>query len=98
MGTPLTDIVHETLHRTMQRISDLYGMPDEVVQIFVAIEREIKLEYASLRITISPPRQDPAQKAAAITRDYLADLPVEEVASRHGISRRSVYNYLKRRD
>jgi hypothetical protein len=98
MGTSLTDIVREALQRTMRRIADLYGMPDEVAKIFHLVEREIKLEFASQRLTISPPRVDPAQKAAAVTRDYLADLPVEEVASRHGISRRSVYNYLKRRD
>lgn len=96
MGKKVTDIVHEILQRAMTRIAERYGLPDEVADIFNLIESEMKLEYGGQRVTVHPPRPDPQKKAAAVARDYLADIPIEEISSRHGISRRTLYRYLKR--
>lgn len=91
------DIVHEILERVRARIAEAYGLPEEVADIIGLVEREAKIEFGGQRVTVSPPRADPERKAAAITRDYLSGADVDDVASRHGISRRTMYRYLKRR-
>lgn len=68
------------------------------------LEREWKREEAAVRQEVGgdrvyiqkPARADEAKKARVV-QDYLAsDAPVQDVANRHGVSRRTLYNYLKK--
>ena len=63
--------------------------------VAIEIEQQIRHEYKGKQIEISerPRRQLPAP---AITADYLAGRPVEEITHRHGISRATLYRILKR--
>lgn len=95
----MTDIVHEILNRMKQRIADAYGLPDEVADLFGLVENEIKTEYGGERVHINKPTQDKRKKIEAVRAEYIhSDQPPEQIASRHGISRATLYNYLKRRD
>ena len=97
LGGKGMDIVHEIFQRIRARMQEAHGLPHEVVNLLELAEAEARLEFGGQRITVTGVKADPARKAAAVTRDYLSDLPVQEVASRHGISRATMYRLLKRR-
>jgi hypothetical protein len=92
------DIVHEILERVRVRIAEAYGMPEEVADLLGMVEAELKQELGGLRVNIKKPPSNRESKARAVTRGYLAGIPVEAVAIRQGISRATLYRYLKRRD
>lgn len=92
----MTDIVRETLRRVMEKIANHYGMPDEVAALFCVVENEVKQEFGGERVSIHRPGVDKTLKIEAVRRDYInTDQPVEAIASKHGISRATLYNYLK---
>lgn len=97
MGQKVTDIVHEIIQRVKQRIADAYGLPEEVADLLGLVEAEVKREYGGDRLHIHQPAADRGQKAEAMRRDYLhTDQRPEEIASRHGVSRATLYRYLKK--
>lgn len=91
------DIVHELIERAKARIAEKFGLPDEVADLLNLLESEVKREHAGLRVTIAQPLARSEEKAAAVTRDYLANLSEAAITERHGISRATLYRYLKRR-
>lgn len=60
------------------------------------IERQWRMENDGRRISVSFRRVDESQLADAVRAEYLADQPVEQITSRHGISRATLYRYIKR--
>lgn len=95
----MTDIVREIIERAKARIAEEYGLPDEVAELLGQVETEIRAEYRGERVYVSGHRVTPQidARADAIAKAYLDDVPVEEIANRHGISRATIYRYLKRR-
>lgn len=92
------DIVHEIIERAKRRIAEAYGLPDEVADLLGLVESEVKHDFGGEQVRIRQARPDRDAKAAAVTQEYLrTDLPAEEIASRHGISRATMYRYLKRK-
>lgn len=60
------------------------------------IERQWRHDNRGEKITISGRmRPDEAAKEAMVAA-YLANEPIDEIASRHNISRRTMYRYLKK--
>ena len=91
------DIVHELIERAKVRIAERFGLPEEVADLLNLVEREVKHDYGGERVTISRPDDPVEAKAARVTRDYLSNLDTQDITSRHGISRATMYRYLKRR-
>ena len=94
MGEKVIDIVHEVLERAKRKLAEAYGLPDEVSDILGLLETEIKLDHRGERVTIPGPNG--TDKVEKVKNDYLANLPVEDITHRHGISRRTMYYYLKK--
>lgn len=90
------DLVHELLAEVKDRIAEKFGLPDEVADLLNLIESDYKTRNKGVRNTVHAPGRDIDGKAEAVKRDYLANLPAEDIQSRHGISRRTMYNYIKR--
>jgi transcriptional regulator of acetoin/glycerol metabolism len=93
----MVDIVHEMIERAKLRIAESFGLPEEVADLLNLIEHEIKREYGGAQMVVHRPRADTAAKVDKVRADYLSNVPVEEISSRHGISRATLYRYLKRR-
>lgn len=91
------DIVHELIERAKARIAEKFGLPDEVADILGLVENEVKRDYGGERVTIARPSDRPADLPERVTRDYLNNLDTQDITSRHGISRATMYRYLKRR-
>lgn len=66
--------------------------------VAIEIERQWRLENAGARVTISY-RGDPRKTVKtvdSIRTEYLSNTPVEDIINRHGISRSTLYRYLKK--
>ena len=92
----MTDFVHDMIERIRIKIATAYGLPDEVADLLGMVETEIKHEFGGNQVYIQQSKAELARKAEAVKRDYLADMPVDNIASRHGISRRQMYRLIKR--
>lgn len=95
----MTDIVREIIHRAKQRIAAAYGLPDEVEQLLGKLEIEIKSEFKGERHYIPAPVGRTATRAQPeqVRKDYLNNIEIDDIASRHGITRATIYRYLKHR-
>jgi hypothetical protein len=88
------DIVRETLDAVRNQVAAQIGLPEEVERILQAVERDIKRTRAGLRVTVSA--VDVPPPVEEIKKLYLANLPIESITSRHGISRATLYRLIKR--
>lgn len=91
------DIVHELIERVKARIAERIGLPEEFDDLLNLVERELKRDYSGERFTVAAPSTRVDDKAAKVVRDNLANVAVPDIARRHGISRATMYRYLKRR-
>lgn len=89
----MTDIVREIISRAKQRIAEAYGLPPEVEQLLGEIEVEIKAEFKGDRVYVPAPRPHPDR----VREDYRSGTEMDEIVTRHGISRATIYRYLKQR-
>lgn len=95
----MTDIVREIISRAKQRIAEAYGLPPEVEQLLGKVEIEIKAEFKGERHYIPSPVGRTATRAQPdqVRQDYLDNLQIDDIATRHGITRATIYRYLKNR-
>lgn len=95
----MTDIVRTIIDRAKQRIAEAYGLSADVEQALVNVEHEIKTEFKGARVYIPAPgaRAAPRAHPESVAQDYVNNVQIEDIASRHGISRATIYRYLKRR-
>jgi len=84
------DIVAETL-----REARACGLTEEDMQ---KIELKMKAKYGGLRVRIPKRKKHPSpeQRKAIFDEAISSTESDEDITSRHGISRRSLYNYIKR--
>ncbi len=86
------DVVRELLDRIVAA-SQREGVFTESMAL--EIERQFRHDYKGAECIVSErPRRD--VPADAVRADYLAGKAVEEVTSKHGISRATMYRLLKR--
>jgi len=65
--------------------------------VALEVERQWRMEYRLSKISISEKTaEDRTARRAAPVQDYLDNKPVEEITRRHGISRSTLYRYLKK--
>jgi len=65
--------------------------------VALEVERQWRMEYRGTEISVSyKPLADRQAARAAPVQDYLDNKPVEEITRRHGISRATLYRYLKK--
>lgn len=64
--------------------------------VALTIERQWRMENDGRKIAVTYRRVDQHKVAEAARSDYLANEPVETITRRHGISRATLYRYLKR--
>jgi len=88
------DLVRELIDRVLAA-SQREGSLTE--SIALEIERSFRHEYAGAECVIREhPRYKSQQKCTAVVSDYLADMPVDRITTEHGISRATLYRYLKK--
>ena len=81
----------------IQRLLEAAGREGTFTEsVALEVERQWRQDNRGEQYTIcAKPRPDDETKAAAVA-DYLQNRPVEEITSRHNISRATLYRYLKK--
>lgn len=65
--------------------------------VALEVERQWRMEYRGTKISVSyKPLADHHAWRAAPVQDYLVGKPIEEITRNHGISRATLYRYLKK--
>lgn len=80
----------------LQRVRAIFpGLTDEQAH---QLELDIKAEYGGLRVRIPKRKKHPSpEQRRAVFEDAIGGTESDEdITSRHGISRRSLYRYVKR--
>ncbi len=84
------DIVQELLQRVRAVV------PELSTEAACAIEADIRSAYGGQRLRINKRGKDlQGEKREAAYRDGLTGAPTEEITSKHGISRRTLYRLMK---
>jgi len=61
------------------------------------VEADIRAEFGGLRVRIPKRKKHPsAEERKAIFSDAMSSASDDEITRRHGISRRTLYNYIKK--
>lgn len=87
------DIVRELINRILEA-SHREGSFTESMAL--EIERQFRFEYNGAECVISAETKGPKADPKAVTDAYLKGHPVEQIAKENGISRATLYRYLKR--
>lgn len=86
------DIVLEVLQR-VRAVSA--ALTDEQAN---QIEADVRAEYGGMRVRIPKRKKHPtAEQRSAVYRDALTSMPDKDIQAEHGISRASLYRYVKRK-
>ena len=65
--------------------------------VALEIERQWRMEYRGTEISISyKPTADRHAQREQPVRDYLDGAPIDQITRKHGISRATLYRYLKK--
>lgn len=65
--------------------------------VALEVERQWRMEYRGTEISVSyKPLSDRAAGRHQPVADYLDGQPIDEITRRHGISRATLYRYLKK--
>lgn len=97
-GLMSCDAIHDLITRLLAAAQREGSLTESLA---IEVERQFRHDYKGAEIVISerPRRQitmSIAEKQSAVVSDYLADKPVDEITRHHGISRATLYRYLKR--
>lgn len=85
------DIVLVVLQRVRAQVP---GIEEAVIR---QVEAEVRAEFGGLRVRIPKRKKHPtAAQRAAVLHDAMTPASDSEITGRHGISRASLYRYLKR--
>lgn len=85
------DIVLVVLQRVLAQV------PDIGEAVIRQVEAEVRAEFGGLRVRIPKRKKHlTADQRAAVVRDAMTPASDAEVTGRHGISRASLYRYVKR--
>ncbi len=85
------DIVLVVLQRVRAQVPDI---EDAVIR---QVEAEVRAEFGGLRVRIPKRKKHPtAAQRAAVLRDAMTPASDADITGQHGISRASLYRYLKR--
>lgn len=88
------DVVRELIDRLIEA-SGREGQLTE--SIALEVERSFRAEFKGETYEIyEKPRAQQAQRKAVIVDAYLKGQPVEQITQHHGISRATLYRYLKK--
>jgi transcriptional regulator of acetoin/glycerol metabolism len=97
----VADVVREILDAAMTRLKrELILSPEEMTALMNCMdstEREIKRMRGGEQVKIRKPERIDKKKVEQVRSDYLnPDLEPHQVAEKHGISRATLYRYIKR--
>lgn len=87
------DLIRDLIQRLLEASSREGSFTESVA---LEVERQWRQDNRGEQYTVcAKPRPADETKAAAVA-DYLQNRPVEEITSRHNISRATLYRYLKK--
>ena len=93
------DIAAEIAELAVQRLAQSLRLADEAAPLLASaradLEHDIKLRYGGDEVHIRQPRVAVDSRAAAVRRDQAAGLAPAQIIQRHGISRATLYRYLR---
>lgn len=88
------DIVRELINRLLEAAHREGSFTESVAR---EVERSFRSEYRGATCEVhESPRALLPEKQSAVVDAYLEGRPVDEITKHHGISRATMYRYLKR--
>ena len=88
------DIIRELIDRLLEASAREGGFTEEVA---VSVEREFRRDFNGAECYIKERTADTiASKKASAVKAYLQGQPVDEIQRENGISRATLYRYLKK--
>ena len=88
------DAVRELINRLIEAAHREGTFTESVA---LEVERQWRMKYRDTEINVSyRPLADRQALRAPVVRDYLDGKPIDELTRKHGISRATLYRYLKR--
>jgi len=88
------DLVRELITRLVDA-AQREGTLTEAIAL--QVEASFRQQYHGARCEISMrPRHRSVEKKEVVVREYLDGEPVERITKRHGVSRATLYRYLKK--
>lgn len=89
-----TDAVRDLIQRLLDAAHREGTFTESVA---LEVERQWRMEYRGTEISVSyKPLADRHAGRVAPVQDYLAGKPIDEITRHHGISRATLYRYLKK--
>jgi DNA-binding NarL/FixJ family response regulator len=87
-------MIHELITRLLAAAQREGSLTESLA---IEVERQFRHDYKGAEIVVSErPRGRLVEKQAVVVNAYLEGKPVEEITRHHGISRATLYRYLKR--
>jgi len=88
------DIVHELINRLLEAAQREGTFTESVA---FEVERAFRHDFNGEKFYVKRGKDDDSEKrSAGVVNDYLSGQPVEQIEKHHGISRATLYRYLKR--
>ena len=87
------DIVRELILRIIEASAREGSFTESMA---LEIERQFRFEYNGAECVVSAANKGPKANPKAVTDAYLQGQPVEQITQENGISRATLYRYLKR--
>lgn len=88
------DAVRELINRLIEAAQREGTFTESVA---LEVERQWRMKYRDTEINVSyRPLADREAQRASVVSDYLEGKPINEVTRRNGISRATLYRYLKK--
>lgn len=89
-----TDAVRDLIQRLLEAAHREGAFTESVA---IEVERQWRMQYRGTEICVSyKPLADRRAERAAPVRDYIDGKPIDEITRHHGISRATLYRYLKK--
>lgn len=87
------DIVRELITRILEAYSREGSFTESMA---IEIERQFRFEYNGAECVVSAADKGPKANPQAVTAAYLKGQPIDQITKENGISRATLYRYLKR--
>ncbi len=88
------DAIRDLVHRLVQAA---YREGSFTESVAIEIERQWRFDYRGTEINVSyKPLADRAAARQQPVSEYIDGRPIDEITKRHGISRATLYRYLKK--
>jgi DNA-binding transcriptional regulator LsrR (DeoR family) len=88
------DAVRDLIHRLLAAAHREGAFTESVA---MEVERQWRIEYAASKIRVCyKSQEDRRAHSVQLVQEYLDGAPIDQITRKHGISRATLYRYLKK--